>query len=194
VFDRDGPKNSEYRKFNIKDAKPGDDYAAMAEALTRRYRRVKSEGGVIPDILVIDGGKGQLNFALDVIGELQITGMQVIGIAKGYSRKPGLEKLLYSDGGQLKYFRPNSDALHLLQHIRDESHRFALDAHRKSRTRQRKRTKLEEIEGIGAKRRQNLIRYFGGFQGVVRAGISDLERVPGISRELAKRIHGAIKD
>jgi len=194
VFDRDGPKTSEYRKFNIKDAKPGDDYAAMAEALTRRYRRVKTEGGVIPDILVVDGGKGQLNFALDIIGELQITGMQVIGIAKGRSRKPGLEKIVYFDGGQFKYFRPNSDALRLLQHIRDESHRFAIDAHRKSRTKQRKRTSLEEIEGIGAKRRQSLIRYFGGFQGVVRAGISDLERVPGISKELAKRIHGAIKD
>ena len=193
VFDKEGPKNSEYRKFNIRDAKLGDDYGAMAEALNRRYRKIKSEGGITPDVLIVDGGKGQIKFALDVISELQITDIKLLGIAKGRSRKPGLETIYYSEEGLLKSFRPKADALLLLQHIRDEAHRFAIDAHRKSRSKQRKKSKLEEIEGIGAKRRQSLIRYFGGFQGISDAGISDLERVPGISKELAKRIHGAIK-
>ncbi len=193
VFDKEGPKTSEYRKFNIKDAKPGDDYAAMAEALNRRYRKIRSEGGIVPDVLIVDGGKGQIKFAAEVISELQLPDVRLLGIAKGRSRKPGLETIFYAEEGSLKSFRPKAGALLLLQHIRDEAHRFAIDAHRKSRAKQRKKSKLEEIEGIGAKRRQSLLKYFGGFQGILEAGISDLERVPGISEELAKRIHGEIK-
>ena len=165
----------------------------MAEALNRRYRKIKSEGGIVPDVLIVDGGKGQIKFASDVISELQLPDVRLLGIAKGRSRKPGLETIFYSEEGSLKSFRPKAGALLLLQHIRDEAHRFAIDAHRKSRAKQRKKSKLEEIEGIGAKRRQSLLRYFGGFQGILEAGISDLKRVPGISEELAKRIHGEIK-
>ena len=194
VFDKDGPNTSAYRKFNIKEAKAADDYAAINEAMIRRYSRVKSEGGVIPDVLVVDGGKGQITQAVEMLDELQISGVIVVGIAKGPSRKSGLERLLYSKGEDVKYFRPNLLALHLLQHARDEAHRFAVDAHRKSRVKGRRKSKLEDVEGIGAKRRRNLVRYFGGLQGIARAGMADLERVPGISKELAKRIHQAVRD
>ncbi|MEQ8495866.1 MAG: excinuclease ABC subunit UvrC [Gammaproteobacteria bacterium] len=189
VFDQNGPRKADYRKFNIKDARAGDDYAAMHEALYRRYSRLKREEAPMPDLLLIDGGKGQVAQAVEVLAELQIEDITVIGIAKGTTRKPGLETLLLHDGSRERRLPPDSPALHLLQHVRDEAHRFAIEAHRRSRTRTRSRSALENIEGIGAKRRQRLIQHFGGLQGISRAGIDDLQRVPGISRELAQRIY-----
>ncbi len=189
VFDQNGPRKADYRKFNIKDAAAGDDYAAMHEALLRRYSRLKREDGAMPDILLIDGGKGQVSQALEVLRELQIDDVTVVGIAKGTTRKPGLETLLLNDGSLEYRLPPDSVALHLLQHIRDEAHRFAIEAHRRSRANNRRRSPLEQIDGIGAKRRQRLMQHFGGLQGVSRAGVDDLVRVQGISRELAQRIY-----
>ena len=194
VFDQNGPRKNDYRKFNIKDAVAGDDYAAMFEALQRRYSRLKREDGTLPDIVLIDGGKGQTNQALKVMQELQISDITVIGIAKGTTRKPGLETLILSDGRREYRLPPNSPALLLLQHVRDEAHRFAIEAHRRSRSNNRSRSPLEQIEGIGAKRRQRLIQHFGGLQGVSRAGVDDLRRVPGISQELAQRIYDVMHE
>jgi len=192
VFDHGGPRKSEYRKFNIKKAAAGDDYAAMHEVLERRYCRLKREEGVLPDLIVIDGGKGQVTQALNVLGELQIDDVDVIGIAKGVSRKAGLEKLVLCDGRRELRVATDSGALHLLQHLRDEAHRFAIGAHRRSRANSRNRSPLEEIAGIGSKRRQRLMQHFGGLQGVSCAGVDDLGRVPGISHQLAKRIYNAL--
>lgn len=189
VFDQNGPRKADYRKFNIKDATAGDDYAAMHEALKRRYSRLKREEVAMPDVLLIDGGKGQVSQAVDVLSELEIFDITVVGIAKGTTRKPGLETLLLNDGEREYRLAGDSAALHLLQHVRDEAHRFAIEAHRKSRAKQRNRSPLEHIEGIGARRRQRLMQHFGGMQGISRAGIDDLARVPGISRELAERIY-----
>ncbi len=194
VFDQNGPRKNEYRKFNIKDAVAGDDYAAMFEALQRRYSRLKREESAMPDIVLIDGGKGQTTQALKVMHELQIEGVMIIGIAKGTTRKPGLETLILSDGQREYRLPPNSPALLLLQHVRDEAHRFAIEAHRRSRANNRKRSPLEQIDGIGAKRRQRLMQHFGGLQGVSRAGVDDLSRIPGISRELAQRIYDVMHD
>ncbi len=194
VFDQNGPRKADYRKFNIKAARGGDDYAAMHEALERRYSRLKREDGQMPDILLIDGGKGQVAQAVDVLGELQIEEVTVIGIAKGTTRKPGLETLLLHDGERAYRLAADSPALHLLQHVRDEAHRFAIEAHRRSRARSRSRSPLEQIAGVGAKRRQRLMQHFGGLQGISRAGVDDLRRVPGISRELAQRIYDVMHD
>ncbi len=148
----------------------------------------------MPDIVLIDGGKGQTTQALKVMHELQIEGVMIIGIAKGTTRKPGLETLILSDGQREYRLPPNSPALLLLQHVRDEAHRFAIEAHRRSRANNRKRSPLEQIDGIGAKRRQRLMQHFGGLQGVSRAGVDDLSRVPGISQELAQRIYDVMHD
>lgn len=194
VFDRNGPRKSDYRKFNIRAAGAGDDYAAMHEALERRYSRLKREEGTMPDVILIDGGKGQAAQALDVLNELQIDDVLVVGIAKGVTRKPGLEKLILHDGRREYRLAADSAALHLLQHVRDEAHRFAIEAHRRSRSNTRNRSPLERITGVGAKRRQRLMQHFGGLQGVSRAGVDDLRRVPGISLELAQRIHDALHE
>jgi excinuclease ABC subunit C len=187
-FDREGPIKDQYRKFNIQDAAPGDDYASMYEALSRRYGRLKKEGNTMPDLLVIDGGKGQVTQASKVLAELEIQGITVIGIAKGPSRKPGLETLVMNGMQSTRMLESDSPALHLLQHVRDEAHRFAIEAHRLARSKTRRKSTLETIPGIGAKRRHILIQYFGGSQGIKKAGISDLMRVPGISKDLARKI------
>ena len=194
VFDSEGAMLSAYRRFNIANITPGDDYAAMRQAITRRYARQQKEGGQLPEILFIDGGKGQVKIAQEVLCELQLNEqIRIIGVAKGVERKPGLETLILapfdSISEQTLHLRQNSPALHLIQQIRDEAHRFALTGHRGRREKQRKISMLEEIEGIGAKRRQQLITYFGGLQGVMRAGVEDLASVPGISRQLAQRIY-----
>lgn len=194
VFDQGGPRKADYRKFNIRSAGAGDDYAAMHEALQRRYSRLKREEADMPDILLIDGGKGQVAQAVDVLAELQLDDITVIGIAKGTTRKPGLETLLLHDGRHERRLASDSPALHLLQHVRDEAHRFAIEAHRRSRSNARKRSPLEQIEGVGAKRRQRLMQHFGGLQGISRAGVDDLQRVPGISRALAQRIYDVMHD
>jgi len=189
VFDQDGARKSDYRRFNIRDVTAGDDYAAMEQALQRRYTRVKREDGKLPDLLLIDGGKGQVGRALAVLADLQIDDVAVVGVAKGTTRKAGLETLIMFDGIEERVLPRDSAALLLIQQIRDEAHRFAITAHRQSRAKNRTRSPLDQISGVGAKRRQQLIRHFGGWQGVARAGVDDLCRVPGISRTLAQKIY-----
>ncbi|NIR32140.1 MAG: excinuclease ABC subunit UvrC [Gammaproteobacteria bacterium] len=194
VFGPEGPLKSDYRRFNIRDVQPGDDYGAMRQALQRRYTRVKKEEGKLPDVLLIDGGKGQLAQATEVLHELQVTGICVVGVAKGPARKPGLESLFLPGAERPLVLPPDSPALHLVQQVRDEAHRFAVTGHRTRRTRSRGTSPLERIPGIGAKRRQRLLREFGGLQGVARAGVEDLAQVQGISRELARTIYESFRE
>ncbi len=161
VFDATGPRKSDYRKFNIKNAAPGDDYGAMHEALKRRYSRLIKEDLPMPEVLVVDGGKGQVTQAEDVLKSLEIKNVLVVGIAKGPSRKPGLETLVMTDRSKVKRLDTDSPALQLLQYIRDEAHRFAIEAHRLARSKHRKKSPLEAIDGIGAKKRHQLIQHFG---------------------------------
>jgi excinuclease ABC subunit C len=190
VFDQNGPVKTEYRRFNIEGIEPGDDYGAMTQALTRRYRRVKQGEGRLPDVLLIDGGKGQLTAAESVLQELGVTGgLRLVAVAKGSERKPGKEQLFLSGQRQPTILAPNSAALHLIQQVRDEAHRFAIAGHRNRRAKARTTSLLEQIPGIGDRRRQALLRSFGGLREVARAGVDDLAKVPGISRELAQRIY-----
>jgi len=189
VFDLEGPVKSDYRRFNIAGIEPGDDYAAMHQVLQRRYVRLKREGDKRPDLLLIDGGRGQVRQARDVLDALQIESVCVLGVAKGPSRKAGLETLVLSDGRAGPRLLRDSTALHLIQQIRDEAHRFALSGHRQRRSSKRNTSVLEGIEGIGSKRRRSLIQHFGGLQGVERAGVEDLSRASGISRQLAVKIY-----
>ncbi len=189
VFDAQGPVKSDYRRFNITDITPGDDYAAMHQALLRRYTRIKKGEGVLPDLLFIDGGKGQLAQAERVLEELQIEGVTLVGVAKGPQRKAGEETLFLSGRDSPFILDADSPALHLIQQIRDEAHRFAISGHRQRRAKSRSRSVLEDIPGLGPKRRQQLLRQFGGLQEISRAGVEDLTRVEGISRQLAQRIY-----
>jgi excinuclease ABC subunit C len=194
VFDQQGPVKSDYRRFNIEGIVPGDDYAAMEQALSRRYRRLQAGEGRLPDILFIDGGKGQLSAAAQVFEELAVTGVVLIGVAKGADRKAGMEQL-FLFGKEVPIILPaDSPALHLIQQIRDEAHRFAITGHRQRRARDRSTSTLESIPGIGPKRRQRLLKRLGGLQGVSRAGVEDLSRVPGISSQLAEQIYAAFHD
>ena len=189
VFDSNGPLNGHYLRFNIEGTAPADDYAAMHQALTRRYTRLKKGEGLVPDVLFIDGGKGQLHEAEKVLEELQVEGVMLVGVAKGPTRKPGLEQLFLSGREAPLILPSDSPALHLIQQIRDEAHRFAITGHRQRRARARTTSVLESIPGLGVKRRQQLMKQFGGLQGVSRAGVEDLASVHGISRELAERIY-----
>ena len=191
VFDSNGALKSDYRRFNIEGITPGDDYAAMHQALQRRYKRLKQGEAKLPDILFIDGGKGQIAEAEKVLDELQIPDVQIVGIAKGPGRKPGLETLCLSRQKREIILPADSPALHLIQQIRDEAHRFAITGHRQRRAKARKTSVLEGIAGLGPKRRQTLLRQFGGLQEVARAGVEDLARVPGISQQLAQTIYDA---
>jgi len=190
VFDADGPVRSQYRRYNIADITPGDDYAAMHQALSRRFRRAVEEG-VLPDLLLIDGGRGQLDQALRVLTELDVQGLSVIGVAKGEERRAGHEMLVFPDGRSLRP-GPQSSGLQLIQQVRDEAHRFAITGHRGRRAKTRERSRLEDIEGIGAKRRAALLRHFGGLTGLKRASAEDIERVEGIHSALARRIYAAL--
>jgi excinuclease ABC subunit C len=194
VFGPEGARKADYRRFNIEGVAAGDDYAAMRQALERRYGRLQREEAQMPDLLLIDGGTGQVAQALEVLAELQIDEITVVGVAKGTTRKPGLEKLIMHDGVTERAMPPESIALHLIQQIRDEAHRFAITAHRRARSRARAKSPLQDIAGIGATRRQRLIQHFGGMQGVVRASVEDLQRVPGISRQLAQTIYDVLHD
>jgi excinuclease ABC subunit C len=189
VFDQQGPVKSDYRRFNIEGIQAGDDYAALRQALTRRYKRVQQGEGRFPDILFIDGGKGQLKQAIEVLAELQIAGLIVVGIAKGPDRKPGQETLVSNEKPTPMILPSDSPALHLIQQLRDEAHRFAITGHRQRRAKARTRSPLEQIPGLGPKRRQSLLRHFGGLRGVSRAGIEELATVPGISGRLAQDIY-----
>lgn len=194
VFGQEGPIRADYRRFNIKDVTPGDDYGAMRQALLRRYQRMQRGEGVIPDVLFIDGGKGQLGAAADVLQELQVSGLILVGIAKGEGRKPGLERLFLWGREAPLILPPDSAALHLVQQIRDEAHRFAISGHRRQRARSRSHSPLESIPGVGDRRRQALLKHLGGLQEVARAGVGDLARVPGISAALAQKIYDAFHE
>jgi excinuclease ABC subunit C len=189
VYDRQQMQKSEYRRFNIRDVTPGDDYAAMRQVLSRRYERVNAEAGKIPDLVLIDGGKGQVSAAKAAMVELGMNDIAVVGIAKGPARKPGLEELIIESEARTLQLAPSHPGLHLIQAIRDEAHRFAIVGHRARRGKARTRSMLNEIPGIGAKRRQALIEHFGGLRGVQAAAIDDIAKVEGISRPLAERIY-----
>jgi excinuclease ABC subunit C len=189
VFGPEGPIKSDYRRFNIAGIEPGDDYAAMHQALERRFARLNKGEGQVPDLLFIDGGKGQVSQALDVLRVQGLEGMRVVGVAKGADRRPGLETLVLSGVEGPSILPAQSSALHLIQQIRDEAHRFAITGHRARRAKVRRESRLEEIPGLGPKRRTALLRHFGGLRGITRAGVEELAKVPGISRNLARAIY-----
>ncbi|MDE1962116.1 MAG: excinuclease ABC subunit UvrC, partial [Xanthomonadaceae bacterium] len=189
IYGPQGPIKSAYRRFNIAGIEPGDDYAAMRQALERRYKRLQAGEGVLPDILLIDGGKGQVAQALEVLADLGISGVLVLGIAKGPERRSGHESLIRGDNGKTLWPGPDSPALHLLDAVRDEAHRFAITGHRQRREKSREKSRLEEIAGVGARRRSALLKHFGGISGVAAAGVDELAQVNGVSRELAAKIY-----
>ncbi|MGQ0545901.1 MAG: excinuclease ABC subunit UvrC [Betaproteobacteria bacterium] len=189
VYDRQQMQKSEYRRFNIRGVAPGDDYAAMRQVLERRYERITTEAGRIPDVVLIDGGKGQVNIASAVLSDLGLHQVSVVGVAKGAERKPGLEELILESEGRTLQLAPSHPGLHLVQQIRDEAHRFAVLGHRARRGKARTTSMLNEIPGIGAKRRQALLSAFGGLRGVQAAAVDDIAKVEGVSRALAERIY-----
>ena len=189
VFDQHGPRKVDYRTFNIEGVTPGDDYGAMHQALERRYKRLKTTEAKMPDVLLIDGGKGQVAQAMSVLNDLQVSGVEVVGVAKGVTRKAGLETLINGETGEQIQLPPDHPALHLIQHIRDEAHRFAITGHRGRRDKARQRSALQDIPGVGAKRRRELLRHFGSAQGVQNANIDELKKISGISAAIAQQIY-----
>jgi excinuclease ABC subunit C len=189
VFGVDGPVKADYRRFNIDGLAPGDDYGALRAALERRYRRIKAGEAPIPDVLLIDGGPGQLAEAAAVLAALEVAVPRVVGVAKGADRRPGQERLFLLGTDLPLILPPDSRALHLIQRVRDEAHRFAIAGHRARRGKARQASVLEEVAGLGPSRRRELLKRFGGLQGVLGAGVDDLERVRGISRRLAEAIY-----
>ncbi|CAI0805782.1 excinuclease ABC subunit UvrC [Serratia proteamaculans] len=196
VFDANGPLRSEYRRYNITGITPGDDYAAMAQVLKRRYGKALEEKK-IPDVIFIDGGKGQLGMAIDVFNSLNVSWDKnkplLIGIAKGADRKAGLETLFFVPEGEGIALPSDSPALHLIQHIRDDSHNHAITGHRQRRAKVRNTSALELIDGVGPKRRQVLLKYMGGLQPLLNASVEEIAKVPGISQALAEKIYNALK-
>ena len=190
VFDKGNIQNSEYRRYNITGITPGDDYAAMRDVLTRRYKKVAAGEGKRPDLVFIDGGKGQLGVAIEVMQEVGLEDILLVGIAKGEERKPGLETMIFSDTGEMLNLEKDNPGLHLLQQIRDEAHRFAITGHRAKRAKARMHSSLEDIDGIGAKRRKALLTRFGGLEGVKDASIDEIAQVEGVSKALAEKIYG----
>ncbi len=191
VYEGDDLKKSDYRRYNIEGITPGDDYAAMHAALIKRFHRSVEENGVLPDLLLIDGGKGQVAMAAAAMAELGLDEVPLLGVAKGEARKPGLETLIFADGRELKLAKDHP-GFHLIQQVRDEAHRFAITGHRAKRGKARVQSTLEDIAGIGPKRRKQLLEHFGGLQGVRNAGVDALASVNGISRELAETIYNAL--
>ncbi|WP_077732487.1 excinuclease ABC subunit UvrC [Methylocaldum sp. 14B] len=189
VFDRQGAVKSAYRRFNIEGVTPGDDYGALAQAVSRRYQRIKQGEIEAPDILFIDGGKGQVNAVREVLRELGMNSIRTVGVAKGPDRKPGMETLFPAGSSDAIILPSHSPALLLIQQIRDEAHRFAITGHRQRRAKARKQSTLDDIAGLGPKRRQQLLRQFGGLREISRAGVDALSSVEGISAQLAKRIY-----
>jgi excinuclease ABC subunit C len=196
VFDANGPLRSEYRRYNITGITPGDDYAAMAQVLKRRYGKAL-EDKKIPDVIFIDGGKGQLGMAIDVFNSLNVSWDKnkplLIGIAKGADRKAGLETLFFVPEGEGIALPSDSPALHVIQHIRDDSHNHAITGHRQRRAKVRNTSALELIDGVGPKRRQVLLKYMGGLQPLLNASVEEIAKVPGISQALAEKIYNALK-
>jgi len=194
VFGTDGPLKSSYRRFNIRDVTRGDDYAAIAQAVQRRYARQQKSAAALPDLILIDGGKGQLTAAAEQLDDLGVTGPALAAVSKGPDRKPGEEVIHLRETGAELRLPADSPALHLIQQIRDEAHRFAITAHRQRRGKAKRRSVLEGIAGVGPKKRRDLLRHFGGIQGVRQAGVSDLQQVTGISPTLAERIYARFHD
>ncbi len=192
VYRGKGMCKSEYRRFNIADIQPGDDYAAIRQAVQRRYEKLLTGDGATPTLVLIDGGIGQVSAAASAFAELGLSHLPLLGIAKGEARKPGLETLVFADGREPLQLSPEDPALHLLQEVRDEAHRFAVSGHRARRGKAGRTSSLEEIGGIGPQRRKALISRFGGLQGISDAGIDQLTAVPGISRGLAEKIYAAL--
>ena len=192
VYQGSGMKKSDYRRFNIRDIAPGDDYAAMRQAVSRRYDSVANGEGILPDLILIDGGKGQVGVAHEALADLGLAALGLVGVAKGEERKPGLESLIFPDGRQPLQLPPEHPALHLIQEIRDEAHRFAITGHRARRAKARNTSRLESLPGIGPARRKALVAQFGGLPGVLAASPDQLAAVPGISRELAAKIYAAL--
>jgi excinuclease ABC subunit C len=193
VFNQTGPLKSDYRRFNIEDIQPGDDYAAMEQLLRRRYTRIQQEEGKLPDVQIVDGGKGQLNKARAVMAELGIQQVYLMGIAKGTTRKAGFETLILEDGREIS-LSSDLPGLHLLQEIRDEAHRFAITGHKQRRDKKRRTSSLGSIPNVGSKRSRQLLRHFGGLQEIQRASLDDLARVPGISKKIAENIYSAFRN
>jgi excinuclease ABC subunit C len=189
VFGAEGPLKGDYRRFNITDIQPGDDYAAMYQSLTRRYKRVRDGELAAPDMLLIDGGKGQLAEADKVLRELGVGGITLIGVAKGADRRPGQEQLFLLGRDTPMLLPPDSHALHLIQRVRDEAHRFAIAGHRRKRAKRHSQSILETIPGLGPVKRRELLKQFGGLQGILRAGIDDFAKVRGLGRDLAEVIY-----
>jgi excinuclease ABC subunit C len=190
VFEKGLPKVSKYRQFNIKNITPGDDYAAMNQAVYRRYSRLLKDNKTLPDVVFIDGGLGQLNQAIMVMDSIGIDSIQLVGVAKGEGRKAGLETLIMIENGKTKKINlsPFDQALMLVNHIRDESHRFAIKHHRKRRAKKRQTSPLESIKGVGKLRRTALLNYFGGLQEIQKASSDELQKVSGINLALATKI------
>ena len=191
VFDQNGARKSDYRRFNIDGITAGDDYAAMEQAIQRRYTRLQKEAQRLPDLLLIDGGKGQLSKAKAVLNELGIDEIEIVGVAKGTTRKAGFETLIRSDGKQIALASDNP-GLHLIQQIRDEAHRFAITGHKQRRDKKRKTSTLEDIPGIGPKRRRELLKHFGGLQEVMAASVDDLAKVPSVSKKMAQEVYSVL--
>jgi len=189
VYDGAAMQPGEYRRYNINGVEPGDDYGAMRQVLDRRYRKIVEGEGKLPDLILIDGGKGQVSTAFGVLGELGLSDLPMIGVAKGEERKAGLEQLIFPDRNEPLRLASDHPGLHLIQQIRDEAHRFAISGHRNRRAKARNRSTLEEIVGIGAKRRQRLLSRFGGLKGVASASVEELAQVEGISTGLAEKIY-----
>ena len=189
VYDNFSMRNDEYRRYNIGGITPGDDYAAMRDVLLRRYHKVAEGEGRLPDLILIDGGKGQVNTAKETLVELGLNYTILVGVSKGRERKPGLEQLIFSGTKKPLQLSKDHPGLHLIQQIRDEAHRFAIQGHRAKRSKSRVNSYLAEISGVGSKRRQNLLVQFGGLKGVRTASIEELQQVEGISRTLAEKIY-----
>jgi excinuclease ABC subunit C len=189
IYDHYRMRNSEYRRYNVTGIQPGDDYAAMRDVLQRRYEKVARGEGVVPDLILIDGGKGQVNAARAVLVELGFADIDLVGVAKGPERKPGQEELILANADRVLHLDKEHPGLHLIQQIRDEAHRFAITGHRQRRAKRRVTSTLESISGIGSKRRRQLLERFGGLKGVLAASVEDLAQVEGISRTLAERIY-----
>ena len=193
VFDNNsGALKSDYRRFNIDNITAGDDYAAMEQAIRRRYTRLMKGEGKLPDILLIDGGKGQIGVAKSVLSDLGVVGVMTIGVAKGTTRKPGMETLILADQNNKVVARPQQPALHLIQQIRDEAHRFAITGHKARRDKKRRISSLEGIPGVGATRRRDLLKHFGGMGEVKKASVADLMKVDNINKKVAEAIYGAL--
>ncbi|MBB3103976.1 excinuclease ABC subunit C [Azomonas macrocytogenes] len=192
VFGREGPIKTDYRRYNIDGITAGDDYAAMRQALTRRFSKAREGSGKLPDILLVDGGKGQLGMAREVIDKLAISGFTLLGVAKGVTRKPGFETLYLNDATNELSLPADSPALHLIQQIRDEAHRFAITGHRARRAKVRRTSSLEDVPGIGPRRRRELLKHFGGLQELNRASVDEIARAPGISKKLAESIYAIL--